>query len=240
MAHDEENEDRAFLPIGSLATRILNLPPSTDSTTAKSPKPPQSSATTGQRLPVSTRSNLIGPQHGATVSAILASADKNRTGVEPYQIDRALDHSLPPCVLSCLETTSSYTADPVYGFTGTIETYMAVGSLKEEQRGELRNAIIMLEDASRPAPSDMIVYELGRMRVQTKAKAEDTDNMEFILRVYAEDMREYPADVIREACRKWSRTEKFFPAWSELKEILDRLAAKRRRLLFAVKQIGVI
>lgn len=237
--NDYENEGPGLQPIGSLLPPISSSPSSTECTTDKSPKPPTSSAITGSRQLANTRSNLTGRQRGETASELLRSADSNRTSIDPEELDRALDRSLPQCVTSCLKNRSSYVSDPVYGFSHSVAAYDVIADISREHERELRGAIALLENANQPSPPEHIVFELGRLRVQTKAKAEDSDNIEFILRVYAEDMRAYPADVVREACRKWARNEKFFPAWCELKTELDRMANKRMRLLAALRKIRV-
>lgn len=235
---DLENEDRGLQPIGSLTSGILNSLSTTVSETAKSQKPPPSFATIGSRQAVATRSSSIGQRHGATVFELLRNADPMRTGVDPEQIDRALD-LLPPCVMRCLEVRTNTISDPNYGFMGTVKTFTPICTLASERESDLHRSIAALELVNDRAPEKMIVFELGRLRAMTKAKAEDQDSVEFLLRCYSDDMREYPADVVREACRKWARTEKFFPAWCELKDLLDGFVTKRRRLLAAVKRIRI-
>lgn len=141
--------------------------------------------------------------------------------------------------MSCLEVRETPISDPQYGFMGVKTFYAVTRDLKPEDAAMLSRSIATADLANEPAPKAMIVFELGRLRAMTKAKAEDQQSTEFLLACYTEDMREYPADVVREACRKWARTEKFFPAWTELKDVLDALVGKRRRLRDALRRITV-
>jgi len=59
--------------------------------------------------------------------------------------------------------------------------------------------------------------------------------MEATIKLYARDLSEYPADIVRGVLDDWGRREKWFPAWAELAARLDEKTAKRRRIAEAVK-----
>ena len=54
--------------------------------------------------------------------------------------------------------------------------------------------------------------------------------IDLTMAAYAEYLAEYPADVVIDALRWWARVEKWWPAWSELKELLDRRVIRRKAL----------
>lgn len=125
-----------------------------------------------------------------------------------------------------------------HGFEGTRDSYDAVAKIANEDRAELNRVLAIVEAVNVPMKEQETIFELGRLRVQTKARAEDAENMEFLLRVYAEDMREYPADIVKAACRRWARINKFFPAWAELKGEMDYLARNRKALLRVLRTLN--
>lgn len=141
--------------------------------------------------------------------------------------------------MSCLEKRENPIIDPEYGFDGVSTSYELLAPISAQDESLLRRSIATAALACEPARKEFVVFELGRLRAMTKARAEDQTSTEFLLACYAEDMRQYPADIVREGCRKWARTEKFFPAWSELKEILDRLSRNRFALYHALRRIQV-
>lgn len=51
------------------------------------------------------------------------------------------------------------------------------------------------------------------------------------LAVYVDRLRNYPADVTSQALGEWPDRSKFWPAWAELREQLERLAGPRRALI---------
>jgi hypothetical protein len=95
---------------------------------------------------------------------------------------------------------------------------------------DIKRALWMVEQTLRPAPSVTIVNELARLKVTTKSRAEAGEDLTLMLAAYAEYLSEYPSDVVVDAMRAWARNEKFWPAWSELKESLDWRVKKRRAI----------
>lgn len=52
---------------------------------------------------------------------------------------------------------------------------------------------------------------------------------------YEEELRNYPADVVRHVLNTQKNINAFWPAWSELKERLDLYSWRRRKLVDALK-----
>jgi hypothetical protein len=125
--------------------------------------------------------------------------------------------------------------DPVYGWVGHETAFSLVGPVDQ---GALERCRCAAAKTLQPAGGEVAVKELTRLGLQTKLRAEDGGTMEARLLVYAEDLAQYPADIVVDACRFWGRTEKFFPAWSELKDLLDVRVKRRKRLAAAVGHAG--
>jgi hypothetical protein len=133
--------------------------------------------------------------------------------------------------LECKERTK---IDPVYGYDFEPD-YALVGPVDADALQQMRRA---LADALVPAPGPMIAKEIARLGMVCKVRAEEVDEIKLRIGVFADELREYPADVLVDACRFWGRTEKFFPAWSELKDLLDVRVKRRKRLAAAVGHAG--
>lgn len=151
--------------------------------------------------------------------AALAAAD-------PEATDRVLVASLPPLVASSLTERRRSFVDPVYGFDTILDGY----SLGECPREDLAVARELVAHTLLPAAQNIIVSELARMRMMTKARPEAEGDLRLLGAGFAEEIRKYPSDVIRGACRKWSRTEKWWPSLAELTALLDRAVARRKFL----------
>lgn len=223
------NGARGLRPIGDLTKPGWSSLDRTGSTVQSLKRPSPSSATTGPTLAGKLALNSLGAELGAIVSASLRGDERT----DPEQIDVALD-SLPVCVAQCLKITRTKRVDPKHGFDGMSADYAPLCRPSDLAWSEVENFLAALDALCAPAPKEKNVFEIGRMRVMTKSRAEDEETTEFILRCFAEDVAAYPADVMRAACRRWCARETFFPSWAELKADLDRLARKRYRLRAAV------
>jgi hypothetical protein len=53
--------------------------------------------------------------------------------------------------------------------------------------------------------------------------------------LYGKKLAEYPADIVRKVLTTQPNILMWWPSWAELKERLDIFAARRQRLLDAVK-----
>lgn len=95
---------------------------------------------------------------------------------------------------------------------------------------DVRAGLAILEAIDRPCPLPIAEKAIATLRVRTKARAGDAADTALMLAIFSEDVGDYPPDVVVDACKGWARSEKWFPAWSELKEYLDR-RVKRRRLM---------
>lgn len=93
-----------------------------------------------------------------------------------------------------------------------------------------REAINALAGFVTPAPRRQIEEWLAELSVITRRKQDDDITENLRLSAYSSRLSDYPADVAREALlkHKWL----FFPAWAELQDVCDKLAAPRRAMLW--------
>jgi len=93
-----------------------------------------------------------------------------------------------------------------------------------------REACAALAGFVTPAPKNQIEEWLAELSVITRRKQDDDITETLRLSAYSSRLADYPADVAREALlkHKWL----FFPAWAELQDVCDKLAAPRRAMLW--------
>lgn len=99
-----------------------------------------------------------------------------------------------------------------------------------------RPLLDLIEVSCRPAPADVVTVELARLKAGTVGRSMDGVDLEAWLTVLGDEIEEFPADVIRAACRKWLRREKWTPSVAELREECNRLFRPRAMMRDAMRQ----
>ncbi len=122
--------------------------------------------------------------------------------------------------------------DGGYGWDGYVIGYELTAPLADDDR---ENAIAIADMALLPATEGEIVRELGRLRALTVSRDIGSD-VSLVFAAYTQELRQYPAEAIRDVLRSWPRTQRFWPSMAELIERLDRLVKPRRALREALKR----
>lgn len=220
-----DREGQGFQAIGSLANKIAHLPASSGSI----PSPSETnSGPTGARSLAAKLPNSTGRQLTKTGAESLADAMATN---DLIKVNRALIASLPACVSSNLRELERTWCDRDYGFDFRFSGYTFDAAIPSDT---LRQALVLVDQACAPAPKRLIQSELARLRVMTKSRSDDTGQL--AAAAYAEELAEYPADIVVSALRHWARTEKWWPSWHELHELLERRFEKRRALQEALRK----
>jgi hypothetical protein len=120
-------------------------------------------------------------------------------------------------------TRSSYGADGQFE-AAVIDTADLTG---QHDEATLRGALASLELACRPGGVERATVALAKLRAKTAFRSSDGADQHLIGQAYAEDLAEYPADVIDAGCGRWANGNRWWPAWADLKQECDRLVAKR-------------
>ncbi len=216
--HGEENRSGQFRQIGDHLPQVSPMPGSEAST--PTPRPRSSGTTTSARaasLPTSTPPGASGVSSPSRSPSV---ADN----------DRAVEASLPRPLLAMLKAT----ADNVhlsgeYGFEGTVLRGYDLRTPKNAAGWEMvAEGLAILDAALVPAERGTVRNELARLKIATKSRAQDGNDMTFEQAVYLDELSSYPVDVVVEACRKWARRETFWPSVSEAVAECDRLVNWRR------------
>ncbi len=106
--------------------------------------------------------------------------------------------------------------------------YEPIKVTTEAGRAAVQSASQMLNEALAPAPKEVILKALARLKLSTNARNQDGDDARFQRAVYVEELAEFPADVVVEACRKMARLEDWFPPIGKLRAECQQLVRWRR------------
>lgn len=102
--------------------------------------------------------------------------------------------------------------------------------IEELDGADLDGALTTVKRAKSPAPVNAMIGWLAELSVLVAYRAQTEFNGELTLKVYARNLSDYPADVVRDALNDWPSKSKWWPTWHELKELLDAKAQRRRIL----------
>lgn len=178
----------------------------------------QSSKTITPALPVPRDERSIGTQHGATGSD--ATANSTPT---PMETDQALQASLPPSVQQSLAEL----VDRDFNLTG----YVLTNKIPEADQNL---AVDLLNLSLSPMPRDTILRELTMLKVKTKMRNVEQNELTLMLTAYADELEAFPEDIVRYILRSYASTSIWFPAWADLAKELQWRTDKRQFKLNAL------
>jgi hypothetical protein len=104
------------------------------------------------------------------------------------------------------------------------------------KRDEIRSAMAVVERTCQSARREVVAAEITRCLLVTKARAGDDDDMRARVRILTEELAEFPGDVIREACRRWSRESPWAPSLHELRHECAKAFGFRSTLLESLRR----
>lgn len=131
-----------------------------------------------------------------------------------------------------------FVTTPVYGADGQFDGVIVSGATFSLActAETIEMAIAVLERSSRPGGTTLATKALTVLRAKTAARAGGLADQHLTGQAYAEELALYPADIIDQACRRWADNSRWWPAWAELKQECERMAAKRRAEHRALKE----
>ena len=211
-----QNEERGLSQLGSPLSKIVSSLQVVDST---QDTPPNSSATGGLPSRAERESNLTGLRRGGRGVATRPSGPPS-----VWQADREVEASLPEPLKTLLQSRAKYDSD--FDSLLRYEPLPPAKTPAGEAMLELaRNA---LDAALVPAEPAAVLKMLARLKISTSSRNRDGDDAKLERRVFADELRHYPLDVVDEACRRWARREQWWPSIAEIVGECDRLVNWRR------------
>lgn len=227
------DEDHGLRPIGPLTSSIASSLPNGVSTPTRSPAPSETTGSPRQEL---TPASGIGTQSGETgvaappnLPTVLISGPL--AGADPEKTDAVLLANLGQQLGQPLVLRTESFIDPHYGWDYRVTGYELAARLEVTR---LQRARKLAAIALAPAPPKMVVEELARLRMLTKSRAGDETDRELTYVALAEELVEFPPDVIRSALRKIARRETFFPSLAEMIDQCQREVRNRRLIARAI------
>lgn len=139
---------------------------------------------------------------------------------------------MPRSVVSACQAKWSDAIGP-HGWDGDLDRYELSPI---PNGGDLAKAELVMRAAMAPPQGRVIKAELARLRATTISRAAEQSDLALSFAAYAESFAEYPADIVINTCRYWSRNEKWWPALAELRERMDRKFRRRRLLAQAIAE----
>lgn len=133
---------------------------------------------------------------------------------------------LPPRMISLLRnnTNPRFPADGAYYYAG----WEPPESITPEVAGRLPTLIADYERQLRPTPFEEVVTRLAQLSLHFWHPDRPKGHTQALLRDYAEDLAEYPADIFEEGIRQYRRKGEWYPKISQLREIMEPMVEARR------------
>ncbi len=95
-------------------------------------------------------------------------------------------------------------------------------------------ARVLLLPTMVPADKGLVARELARLRAVTKHRDSAAADNALVLSAYAEELGEYPADIVVSTLRKLGRSQRFWPALEEIISVMDDAFCWRRSFAAAL------
>lgn len=194
---------------------------------------PISSVITGLPDQVRAASNSIGQlrgEHGAGTAAVLAKLESQ----SPEDTDRNLLQWLTSSLGIVPQPQISLTYPMTGGYQRTVTGYSFEG-LTPDNRSRALEAV---QSAMTPATVQRCEEHISTLHAVTAHRNDSENSLRLILRLYADCLARYPADVSKAVVQRFIyRSDKpnFFPTLSELKDACDKAAAQRQQLMAAME-----
>jgi len=227
-----DDKARGFRSIGSLTSTTASTPEAKGSTPASSPRRSEISGTPKPGLALV---SSTGTPHGVLGAAtkLPARLAQEMAGREPDKTDEVILTICAQQLGSPLGSRSEEVIDPVYGWDSRVAAYRMPVPVTWMPM-ELERARRLVLAALQPAPPQLIVAELARLRTLTKSRPEEESVSEASYAAYTDELGEFPPDAIRAVCRGWMRQSPWFPAFSELFQACEAAVRNRRLIAHAI------
>ena len=177
--------------------------------------------------------NSTGLQHGGRGVAIDAARAKLESQT-PEDTDRNLLQWLISSLSVEAQPQISLTYPVSGGYQRTVTGFSFQG-LTESNRSEALRAV---QSAMTPATVQRCEEHVSTLHAVTAHRNDSENSLRLILRLYADCLAMYPADVSKAVVERFIyRSEKpnFFPTLSELKDACDKAVAQRQQLMAAME-----
>ena len=193
---------------------------------------PRTSPITGLRPLGSVLASSIGTQPGGPGSAVALTSEEEDAAAMAL-VDRtaeANDASLLDGLTRLLGSPpverKKHLISEEHGYYEVSEGF-DVGKPSAETVMEARG---LLAKANARLPDSEIAKEVAKTMAVTKARAGNSSDQQLFVEVMIEELQDFPADVMRDAFRRYRRQETFSPSLAEIVEFCHTSSQRRRTL----------
>ena len=208
-------------------------------------EPLTDSATTGLPSPDSAASSKTGPRSGETGYeqtpkeyadrpgewAGIVAETRRREAKHAAEVRKAIDDAAW-CKVSVTQLLNPFYRAPKVLTDPDFPHYLTADlppSLGKEQCDILAQVLPVAKEEATPAGPGATGIILGKLAIVVLVP--DSDDYKLMMATYIEDLQNIPADVLEAACRRWRRTQKFWPTIAELRGVCTEKVKERRQLL---------
>lgn len=208
------------------------MPNPSDTETPRSSPPRSASTGTGPGPMPASPQNAIGTELGKTGSTAISLPSSElaakMAGANPLRTIETLKACLPKSLAASLMrvTNTTYPA----GQDVKIELLGFRLRLGVPDQDRLQ-ALTLVRQSLRPMPESEATELLMLLKARTRGRNETDSDALFQLKVYAHDMLDFPADVVRYALTTWHENNDFWPTVHELLQVLRKWSHERQCLL---------
>lgn len=215
------------------------MPKIGDLTAKLLPLLPKGSETIGSQSPAERVPRSIGAPSGApgsktTLASMVPNLGRAMAADKPAETDRALEASLTQLIGSKPVPTYAHKMTS-HGWDGEVIGYQVHMKTETHRLAAIKE----MRQSLMPMMEHECFGLLGELKLLTKCRAEQTEDLDAQLALYARKILEYPADVVRHVLSTQADMETFWPSWAELKDRLEMHTRRRRRLLEAIEKSPV-
>lgn len=166
------------------------------------------------------------PQGSCEIAAWLGS--QRPADMDKAAVSRASSHNVALTVKMDLRFPVSENGE-------TLPSYMiAVGCDVQGSEADRMRAVADLRNFETPADTRQIEEWLAELSVITASRSREHMESALMLTAYASRLRQYPADVVRDAVLR--KSWKWWPTWDELRQHCEMKAGPRRHMIAALSK----
>jgi hypothetical protein len=115
------------------------------------------------------------------------------------------------------------------------EVFIGYDLPAELDAAQARTLLERFESALPPVTIERLAAELTRVRLLTKGRNLDETDAELTVQAFAEELAEYPGQLVIEVLRYWPRSRQWFPTWQEFQELLRLKGGRMLAMIEALR-----
>lgn len=159
-------------------------------------------------------------QHGSmaavgTTNSLIPILRTQHHKMSPDQID----NNLKAVAKSLLNSSITFQTNGMYSKDGEYMGTRITPVISKADHASLMEVYRVTDDMCAPGGRELVMKEIYALSVVMARRKDEETDYKVLVSVYAEDLAEFPVDVISDVCKEVRRTQKFFPTISDLRNL---------------------